>query len=137
MKNLIENTILTAFEQMKRETLHASEALRASQNEDEANFYKIKWNIVDIFEKMYHASVKQIKDTSISSEELWLDAFEKQYLGFFNKIPSAWVSHLEKCEKHGLYNEAHIEKIKIETAATLETFVKETIETQRENMRRG
>lgn len=137
MRNLIESSILTEFENIKKEAISASENLKATQNDDEANFYKIKWNIVDIFEKMYHASANQLKDKSNATDELWLEAFEKQYLAFFSKIPNAWVINLEKCEKHGLYSEAHIEKIKIETAKNIESFVKNLIETQREELRRG
>jgi hypothetical protein len=123
-----EQTMLSAFTAtysnyltaLKAEKAAAVISYQAAQREDESKFAKIELNVVDIFEKMYAASVaklpKEAKTLSVSQapkEAEWQALLKETYLGFFEKIPTAWFQNLEKCEQFDCVEEAHVERVKI------------------------
>ncbi len=117
--------------------------LTAADCLDEAKFARVQLNIVDIFSQMLSVSVQKSNSASVQKSNSasvqksnsasvqksknaaqWSDALSEAYLGFFEKIPSAWHINLEKCNAHGLHEEAHIETLKLDMAAKLkEAFI--------------
>lgn len=116
---------------LKSQKTAAAAKYQAAQREDESKFAKIELNVVDIFEKMYSASVaklpKEAKTPSAShtlKEAEWQAPLKETYLGFFEKIPTAWFQNLEKCEQFDCVQEAHVERVKIaQMQAIKATFV--------------
>lgn len=117
-----EHTELTAFtttytnylSALKAEKTAAAQDYQTAQREDESKFAKIELNVVDIFEKMYAASVAKLpKSTNMPKEAERLAQLKETYLGFFEKIPTAWFQNLEKCEQFDCVQEAHVERVKI------------------------
>lgn len=127
MKSAIESTLGKSLEALKIKAETAAKQLKAAYHEDEANFYKVKWNIIDIFEKMLGVSVKHANSLSPSTELEWLTIFESHYMGHFEKIPKAWQLNLEQCIQHDLAQEAHVERLKIETANDICVMAKHII----------
>lgn len=66
-------------EQMKRLTsqkeVEFASFLKA-QREDEAKFERIELNIIDIFEKMFTASLNEVKGLEQEPSTLWLEALK-------------------------------------------------------------
>lgn len=87
-----------------------------AQREDEAKFARIELNIIDIFEKMFAASLAKIKGIESETGRQWLEPLKEAYMGFFEKIPTAWHQNLEKCQAFENHEEAHIETLKIAQA---------------------
>lgn len=87
-----------------------------TQREDEAKFARIELNIIDIFEKMFTACLAKVKTFENEPGSGWVEPLQTAYLGFFDKIPTAWHQNLEKCMQFDSHEEAHIEKLKIAMA---------------------
>lgn len=99
-------------ESLKIESLQLSSESRF----DEANFAKIKLNIVEIFTQMFTVSIQKSKNAPLPYIGL-----SEAYLAFFEKIPSSWQVNLKKCQEHQIDAEALIEILKLEMAETLKT----------------
>lgn len=99
-------------ESLKKEALQ----LVSESRSDEANFAKIKLNIVEIFTQMFTVSMQKSKNAPLPYIGL-----SEAYLAFFEKIPASWQVNLKKCQEHQMETEAHIEILKLEMAETLKT----------------
>lgn len=109
--SLIENYKLYIRE-IKTEKSTAIDKFITNHCEDEAKLTKVELNIIEIFEKMFHASVQKMQSSPEKSMSLLKDA----YLGFFDKIPANWKIELEKCEQFNNHEGAHIERLKLSQA---------------------
>ena len=78
-------------------------ALLADHRRDEARFEQIRMNVYGVFS----AVCKTLKDQP--------QALEKK----LRDIPAAWESSLRLALEHGDEEKAHIERIKLETAAQI------------------
>lgn len=74
---------------------------------DEANLEKIKFNVVDIFTKMFHVCLKKTND---------INEFQQEYLQTLNKIMSPWNEKREKANQFGDTIQVIVEDIKLEEA---------------------
>ena len=125
---------LSTFKQIYKQTLAdeissltaLSEQLKLENRDDEYKFNRVENNIVEIFAQMFEISLKKIKD-----ESNWKTELTTSYLSFFNKIPTAWHTNLEKCKVHGLEEEIFIETLKINKAETIKTMFLTLIEEEK------
>ena len=107
---------------LKNEKQEAIKVFSETLREDEARFVRIELNILEIFEKMFGLSIAKWQ-----SNDAWASNLKETYLNFFDKIPSAWHENLAKCESHGVFDEAHIERLKIAQAQVIENMFKDEI----------
>ena len=82
-------------------------ALSADGRGDEARFMQIRANVYGIFRSVYTALKGDLPTV----------------LERLTSIPDAWEKSLEQAEKHGNAETAHIERIKLETAAAIRHYV--------------
>lgn len=82
-------------------------SLAADDRGDEARFTQIRLNVLNIFRTAYTA----------------LEHDRQKLLVRLDSIPAAWVRSLAQAEAHGDAEKAHIERIKLETAASIRHFV--------------
>ncbi len=75
---------------------------------DEANFEKIRLNVVEIFSKMFKISSAQNPE-----------ALKTKYLSFFDKITTPWHLNREKALEFGRDRERFIEDLKTQEAEVL------------------
>lgn len=101
---------LPQLEALKAQRQRELETLTKETRVDEAKFARIQLNIIDVFEKMYQASVKRAAGAN------GLQPVFEAYLGYFEKIPMSWKENLAACERHNSHEEAHIERLKLEQA---------------------
>ena len=87
-------------------------ALQADGRFDEASFMQIRANVFGIFRSVYTA----------------LKGDTSQLLARLTSIPAAWEAALQEAERHGDDARAHIERIKLETAASIRHYVTSTQE---------
>lgn len=78
-------------------------SLLADHRQDEARFEQIRINVYGVFSAVY----KTLKDQP--------EALEKK----LREIPAAWEASLRLAQEHGDEEKAHIERIKLETAAQI------------------
>ncbi len=91
---------------------------------DEANLEKIKFNVVDIFSKMFIVSYNNVygkmKNQNIKNAvDTIEDDYEKlyhAYMVFFDKIPAPWKEKYDKDKEMGMTVECVIEELKLNTA---------------------
>ena len=72
--------------------------------QDEANLEKVKENIYEVFQTLYHATKKQAK-----SEEEFIALYQKR----FDTIPANWIKRLELAREHDDIATVVIEEIKL------------------------
>ena len=131
--SLIEfQNIFSAFMKAEAKTLE-NEALRltAANAHDEAKFAKIQLNIVEIFTQLLNTSIEKTKnsaDWSNDCPQSWSTPLSQTYLAFFEKIPAPWQVNLEKCQLHGLHEEAHIESLKLAMADQLKSAFEQQLQ---------
>lgn len=108
MKNL--NLLIKNIEQFLNniigETKKSEKKFLDESKKDEAVFEKIKGNVADIYFKMINVSLKKSKGN--------YDKFVEAYIDYLNKISTPWKENLEKAEAHNAFEEAAIEKIKLD-----------------------
>lgn len=74
---------------------------------DESNFEKIRYNVVDIFQKMLNASYTQaMKANSI-------EVLAKAYRGYYDRIPTNWRINLQKAREFNSVKDIVVEEIKL------------------------
>lgn len=112
--SLIEN-YKHYIHETKSEKITAIDKFITSHCEDDAKLCKVELNIVEIFEKMFQASVQKVEKSTDHS----LSALKEAYLGFFEKIPMNWKVELEKCEQFNNHEGAHIERLKLSQAEAM------------------
>ena len=91
-----------------RDCLKQKTALHADGRIDEASFMQIRANVYGIFRSVYTAMKG---DLSTLQEKL-------------TSIPAAWEGALANAEAHSDTQQAHIERIKLETAAAIRHYVR-------------
>lgn len=94
-------------------------SLKADNREDEANLYKVRLNICDIFCKMAETTDRKVTAMKLSEEEAQVKAYNREYLEWFEKIPANWKANLELARKHNDVIVVNTEEIKLETAELL------------------
>lgn len=110
---------LPQLEALKAQRQRELETLTKETRVDEAKFARIQLNIIDVFEKMYQASVKRAGAISPSASPTGINELTpvfEAYLGYFEKLPMSWKENLAACERHNSHEEAHIERLKLEQA---------------------
>lgn len=81
---------------------------REEGNIDESNFQKIRYNVVDIFQKMINASyAPALKANSIT-------VLAKNYRGYYDRIPTNWRINLQKAREFNSVKDIVVEEIKLE-----------------------
>ena len=132
--NVLKNIYLSELEAIKGMSREKEKELLDDNRTDEANFEKIKINIIEIFITLFHAEVRK-QDKSEHADraehadrtEHAYEEFCKNYLLTFDRIPAAWKKKLEYADKHALVEEKAVEEIKLETARMMkELFIKNT-----------
>lgn len=98
-----------------------AEALKKDDRKDEANLYKVRANICDIFYKMVRASEKKLEAMRITEEVEKTIAFNEDYLNWFVKIPESWLANMDLARKHDDVIAVQMEEIKLETANLLKS----------------
>ncbi|WP_234117195.1 hypothetical protein [Clostridium hydrogenum] len=89
--------------------------LRQENFIDEGNMKKIKYNIIDIFVKMFNVSYNKVYGKNVIDEINSYNEFYLTYMNFFEKIPASWKVKAEKDKKFDMTKEYIIEKIKLDT----------------------
>lgn len=92
-------------------------ALELDLRRDEAVFARIRLNVYDIFRTVYKTALKQ--DDA--------DAF---FLEKLDQIPENWRNSLHLARQHGNEEKAHIEQIKLDTAAQIRSIFHQVREVQ-------
>ena len=106
--NWLKDNYLNFLEEKQK---HAKDSIKKLQEEDrmdEANFEKIRLNVVEIFTKMFAISISDN-----------LEILKEKYLGFFDKITKPWYINMDKALKFGKEENAIIEEIKIQEVEEL------------------
>lgn len=93
--------------------------LKDDNRTDEANLYKVRSNICDIFYKMAEASVRKADAMKLADDTERSRRFNEEYLNWFEKIPANWKINLELAKKHNDTIVVNTEEIKLETAKLL------------------
>lgn len=83
--------------------------LTMEERRDEAVFARVRKNVLEIFQTVLNAAVK----TAEGDEGKTRDFFALK----IEEIPKNWRVSLQKAEAHGDGKTAHIENVKLETAA--------------------
>lgn len=124
--NVLKNIYLSELEAIKGMSREKEKELLADNRADEANFEKIKVNIIEIFTTLFHAEGRKLdKSEHADKTEHEYEEFCRNYLLTFDRIPSAWKKKLEYADKHALVEEKAVEEIKLETAGLIkELFIK-------------
>ena len=94
---------------------HKISFLTTDQRKDEANLFKAKRNVYDIFRKMVIASRKE-GDGSI-----------KAYQGYLHSIPQNWYIAKEQAVKHGDVEKQTVEDMKLTALNEITQHLKDTI----------
>ena len=91
---------------------HRAEAasLTADGRGDEAVFAKIRANVCEIFSAVWNAAPSEGK--------------QDFFLTKIAQIPQNWRVAKQQAEANGVYEKAHIESVKLDTAAALEAGVR-------------
>lgn len=90
--------------------------LEQEKRTDEANWDKIRLNVIEAFETIAGADERFV---SKQSGNTW-DLFCQRYLPRFASMSGKWKDALEKARLHGDASAEAVETIKIETAARIE-----------------
>ena len=106
MNEIKQATFLSCLNEKIAACATEAKALELDDRRDEAVFAKIRMNVYDIFRTVFKASVTQ-NDA---------DAF---FLEKLEQIPENWRTSLSMTLQHGNTEKAHIEQIKLDTAAEI------------------
>jgi hypothetical protein len=93
--------------------------LKADAREDEANLFKVRANICDVFYKMIAATDKKVTAMKICDKEEYNRIFDKEYLSWFDSIPENWRINLALAKKHDNLIVVKTEEVKLDTAMIL------------------
>lgn len=99
--------------------------LRQKNFIDESNMEKIKYNIIDIFVKMFNVSYNKVYGKNVIDEINSYNELYLTYMNFFEKIPASWKAKAEKDKKFDMDKEYIIEKIKLDTMEEVKFIFKE------------
>ena len=136
--NILKKIYLIELGAIKEMSRKKEKELLDDNRTDEANFEKIKVNIIEIFTTLFHAEERKLNKTEHADEtehadrneqadkdRYEYDLFCRNYLLTFDRIPAAWKKKLEYADMHALVEEKAVEEIKLETAGMIkELFIK-------------
>lgn len=88
-----------------------AQQLSSDERGDEAIFAKVQMNVYDIFHTIYSTAAK----TSGQDDKKVVEFF----LTKIQQIPQRWQSALTDAKKHSDSSKAHIEQLKLDTAAQI------------------
>ncbi len=95
------------------------QALIIDDRKDEADIYKIRINICDIFIRMLDATEKKVGPVKSADEAEQAGVYNQEYLDWFEKIPVNWRTNLETARKYEDAINIKTEEVKLETAELL------------------
>lgn len=101
------NRFINWCDERTGECMAQKAALQADGRNDEASFMQIRANVYGIFRSVHIAMKGNLP----------------QLLERLTSIPAAWEAALYEAELHGDAARAHIERIKLETAASIRHYV--------------
>lgn len=130
--NVLKNIYLSELEAIKGMSREKEKDLLDDNRADEADFEKIKVNIIKIFTTLFHAEERKLDKSEHADKTEHADRngheyeeFCRNYLLTFDRIPAAWKKKLEYADKNALVEEKAVEEIKLETAGMIkELFIK-------------
>ncbi len=108
--NWLKDNYLNFLEVKQKSMEDSIKNLQDECRMDEANFEKIRLNVVGIFSKMF-----------IISDNNNPKILKEKYLGFFIKITEPWYINKDKALKYKKEESVIIEEIKIQEAEELKT----------------
>ena len=108
--NWLKDNYLNFLEEKQKSMEDSIKNLQDECRMDEANFEKIRLNVVGIFSKMF-----------IISNSNNPKILKEKYLGFFIKITEPWYINKDKALKYKKEESVIIEEIKIQEAEELKT----------------
>ena len=89
-------------------------ALEQDNRRDEAAFAKIRLNVYDIFRTVFTVALSSAGEDKSKAADFFLTKLEQ--------IPKNWHTSLELARQHGNDTKAHIEQIKLDTAAEIRSM---------------
>ena len=98
--------MLSYFDQKIAACKADAEALALDDRQDEAVFAKVRLNIYDVFRTVFNVAANQVD----------MDGF---FLAKLDEIPRSWQTSMELAQQHGNTQKAHLEQIKLDTAAQI------------------
>lgn len=117
MNEVKRSNMLSYFEQQIAACKAEANALELDNRRDEAVFAKVRLNIYDVFRTVF----------KVAANNADADAF---FLAKLEKIPQNWCASLELARQHGSAEKAHIEQIKLDTAAEIRSIFEQIREVQ-------
>lgn len=100
------NNMLSYFDRKIAACQSESEALELDDRKDEAVFAKVRMNIYDIFRTVFNVAAQS-------------DQMDRFFLAKLDTIPRNWQTSMELAQQHGNDQKAHLEQIKLDTAAQI------------------
>lgn len=97
----------------KEECTDQEKVLRADSRQDEANLYKVRYNVYDIFGILYQGAKTMMEKRAFASEEDKMQAIYDEFQARGQRIPAGWHANLEKARKFQATDKAVIEEIKL------------------------
>lgn len=110
---------LNFIDSLKTEYGNKSEALKKEDRKDEANLYKVRINICDIFSTLIGSTEKKVASMKLTADDQQTGAFNNEYLKFFEQIPANWLDNLEKARKFNDPITIKTEEVKLDTVNIL------------------
>lgn len=110
---------LNYISNLKNEYNKISEDLKNQDRKDEADLYKVRINICDIFSTLINTSEKKVASMKLTLESEQIKAFNNEYLKLFDHIPANWISNLKMAKKYNDSITVKIEEVKLETVQLL------------------
>lgn len=95
--------------------------LKEEDRDDEANLFKVRANICNIFTTMLQATDQKVKDKKLKDEQESNQLFCREYLKTFEQIPASWRSRLEQAKKNNDSITVLTEETKLDTANLLKS----------------
>mgnify|MGYP000934280966 CR=1 FL=1 len=108
--NWLKDNYLNFLEEKQKNIKSSIKKLQEEDRMDEANFEKIRLNVVEIFTKMF--AISNSDNPKILKEK---------FLGFFDKITKPWYVNMDKALKFEKEEKVIIEEIKIQESEELKT----------------
>lgn len=120
MKEYVKDYI-NVINTLREEYNNSAAALKCQDRKDEANLYKVRINICDIFTTLAGATEKKVASMKLTHEAEQIKAFNSEYLKLFEQIPANWITNLEKAKKFNDAVTVKTEEVKLDTAQILKS----------------
>jgi hypothetical protein len=106
---------------LREEYSNSSASLKCQDRKDEANLYKVRINICDIFTTLAGTAEKKVASMKLALEAEQIKAFNSEYMNLFEQIPANWITNLEKAKKFNDAVTVKTEEVKLETVQILKS----------------